>query len=79
MGPPSWLVRKQSSARRAFIATCARHACRNRKWTAQEFEITWHHAQAPLKRALAMASFTGMRIGDIVSVTWTSWDGEALS
>ncbi|HZY54168.1 MAG TPA: tyrosine-type recombinase/integrase [Reyranella sp.] len=52
---------------------------RNRMWTPAEFELVWHHAPAPLRRALAMASFAGMRIGDIVSVTWSSWDGESLS
>lgn len=51
---------------------------RNRMWTPAEFEIVWHHAAAPLRRAVALASFAGMRVGDIVSVTWSSWDGQAL-
>jgi integrase len=51
----------------------------NRKWTSQELELVWHHAPAPLRRALALAAFAGARIGDIVALTWSSWDGEALS
>ncbi|CAN5898077.1 hypothetical protein BH11PSE3_BH11PSE3_00630 [soil metagenome] len=52
---------------------------RNRMWTPAEFEVVWHHASAPLRRALALASFAGMRVGDVVMVTWSSWDGHALS
>lgn len=52
---------------------------RNRTWKPDEFAIVWHHAPAPLRRALALASFAGMRVGDVVTVTWSAWDGEVLS
>lgn len=52
---------------------------RNRMWTAEEFEIVWHHAPDALRRAIALAYYAGMRVGDVVTVQWTAWDGEALS
>lgn len=52
---------------------------RNRMWTAEEFEIVWHHASDALRRAIALAYYAGMRVGDIVAIEWSSWDGEALS
>lgn len=51
---------------------------RNRMWTAEEFEIVWHHASDSLRRAIALAYYAGMRIGDVVNVPWSAWDGEAL-
>ncbi len=41
--------------------------------------IGWHHAPAPLRRALALPPFTGMRVGDFVTVAWANGDGEVLS
>lgn len=52
---------------------------RNRMWTAEEFAVVWQHASPRLRRALAMASYAGMRVGDVISVTWSDWDGEMLS
>lgn len=51
---------------------------RNRMWTGREFEVVWHHASAPLRRAIALAYYAGMRVGDIVAIRWAAWDGEAL-
>jgi integrase len=36
-------------------------------------------ASLRLKRALRLARYAGMRVGDIVSVTWSCWDGEYLT
>lgn len=51
----------------------------NRMWTTDEFAVVWQHASPRLRRALAMASYAGMRVGDVISVTWSDWDGEMLS
>ncbi len=51
---------------------------RNRMWTAQEFEVVWHHASATLRRAIALAYYAGMRVSDIVAISWAAWDGEVL-
>jgi integrase len=52
---------------------------RNRAWAPEEFKIVWDNASPALRRALALAHYAGMRIGDVVSVAWSAWDGETLS
>jgi hypothetical protein len=52
---------------------------RNRMWAAAEFEIVWHHSSDALRRAIALAYYAGMRVGDVVTIGWTAWDGEVLS
>lgn len=52
---------------------------RNRAWSPEEFAIVWQRASPRLQRALALAQYAGMRVGDIVSVQWSSWDGEYLA
>lgn len=51
---------------------------RNRMWTTDEFDVVWQHASPRLRRALALASYAGMRVGDVISVSWSDWDGEIL-
>jgi hypothetical protein len=34
-------------------------------WTADEFEIVWHHASDALHRAITLACYAGMRVGDV--------------
>ena len=50
-------------------------AVRNRAWSPEEFEIVWDRASPRLRRALALAYYAGLRLGDVVSVPWTAWDG----
>jgi len=52
---------------------------RNRPWTPEEFELASGRASRQLKRALMLAHYAGMRVGDVVSVTWSCWDGEYLN
>lgn len=52
---------------------------RNRRWTEEEFEMVWHHAPDSLRLAIALGYYAGMRVSDIVSVTWAAWDGETLT
>jgi integrase len=52
---------------------------RNRAWTPEEFRIVWDRAPARLRRALALAHYGGLRVGDVVVVPWSAWDGAILS
>jgi integrase len=52
---------------------------RNRPWSAHEFQIVVDHASSRLRRALMLAHYAGMRISDIIAVTWSGWDGEYLT
>lgn len=52
---------------------------RNRPWTPEEFGLVCERASPQLKRALMLAHYAGMRVGDVVSVTWSCWDGEYLN
>lgn len=54
-------------------------AVRNRAWSPEEFEIVWDRASSRLRRALALAYYAGLRLGDVVSVPWTAWDGSVLT
>ncbi len=40
----------------------------NRPWSTEEFDIVWERASMPMRRALALACYGGLRIGDIVQV-----------
>ena len=51
----------------------------NRSWSTEEFNLVWSHASSRLRRALALAHYGGLRIGDIVQVPWSAWDGEVLT
>lgn len=54
-------------------------ADRNRPWSLDEFGLVWQRATPRLRVALALGHYAGMRVGDIVSVEWSAWDGEYLS
>ena len=43
-------------------------AVRNRAWSSGEFEIVWDRASPRLQRALALAYYAGLRLGDVVAV-----------
>lgn len=62
-----------------LIVRAAEAPERNRAWTAQEFEEVWSHAPSRLRLAIALARYAGMRVGDVVAITWQAWDGERLS
>ena len=51
---------------------------RNRVWSSEEFGLVCERASPQLRRAIMLAQYAGMRIGDIVTVEWSSWDGEYL-
>jgi integrase len=51
---------------------------RNRPWSPLEFSVVCDHASSQLRRALFLAHYAGMRIGDVVTVEWSCWDGEYL-
>ncbi len=52
---------------------------RNRRWTPEEFTAVSENASPELRRAIYMAYYAGMRVSDVVSVTWSAWDGQLLS
>jgi len=52
---------------------------RNRPWSPEELKIVSDRASSRLRRAIMLAYYAGMRIGDIVSVTWSDWDGDYLN
>lgn len=52
---------------------------RNRAWTPDEFEQVSMRAGTRLRLAIALAYFGGLRVGDVVSVQWPSWNGSVLS
>jgi integrase len=52
---------------------------RNRPWSPEEFKIVSDRASPRLRRAIKLAHYAGTRIGDIVSVMWSDWDGEYLN
>ena len=52
---------------------------RNRPWSAEEFAIVRDRASQPLRRALLLAHYAGLRVGDVVAIEWACWDGEYLS
>jgi integrase len=51
----------------------------NRPWSSEEFDIVWNHASSRMRRALALAHYAGLRVGDVVLVPWSAWDGETLT
>jgi len=51
----------------------------NRAWSAEEFEVVHRHAPARLRRALLLAYYAGLRVSDVVAVTWAAWDGQVLT
>ena len=51
----------------------------NRAWSVDEFQIVWKHASPRLRRALALACYAGLRLGDILVVPWAAWDGQVLT
>lgn len=51
----------------------------NRAWSTAEFDIVWQRASPRLRRALALAHYAGLRVGDIVLVPWSAWDGDVLT
>jgi integrase len=51
----------------------------NRPWSPDEFKIVAERASPKLRRAIMLARYAGMRVGDIIGVTWSCWDGEYLS
>ena len=51
----------------------------NRAWSIEEFETVYRHASPRLRRALTLAHYAGLRIGDIIAVAWSAWDGEVLT
>jgi integrase len=52
---------------------------RNRPWSPAEFRIVYSKASPRLRRAMLLAHYAGMRVSDVISVTWSCWDGEHLS
>ena len=52
---------------------------RNRMWSAEEFAVVSEHASPRVRRAIALAYYAGLRVGDIIAVPWTGWDGEILT
>jgi integrase len=52
---------------------------RNRPWLPEEFKIVGQRASPRLRRAIMLACYAGMRVSDIIAVTWSCWDGEYLS
>ena len=52
---------------------------RNRPGSAEEFAIVCDRASQPLRRALLLAHYAGLRVGDFVAIEWTCWDGGYLS
>jgi integrase len=52
---------------------------RNRPWSAAEFRIVWDLSPQRLRPALALAHYAGLRVGDIVLVPWSAWDGDVLT
>jgi integrase len=52
---------------------------RNRPWRLEEFEIVREHSSPQLQLALSLALYAGMRVGDVIAIEWSSWDGEYLS
>lgn len=51
----------------------------NRPWSGTEADAVLNAASGGLRVALALGVYTGMRGGDIVRVTWGSYDGSALT
>jgi integrase len=52
---------------------------RNRPWSPEEFRNVAERASPRLQRAIMLAYYAGMRVSDIIAVTWSGWDGEYLS
>lgn len=47
-------------------------------WTAADFDAFKLHASKQLWWAVSLAAFTGLRQGDLVTLTWGSYDGESF-
>lgn len=47
----------------------------NRPWTTEELEVMLAAAHPRLALALTLAAYTGLRVSDVVSVTWAHYDG----
>lgn len=47
-------------------------------WTADEIEAVCKHAAADLKRAILLAAHTGLRQGDLLTLTWASIQGDEI-
>jgi integrase len=52
---------------------------RNRAWSPEEFQVVCEKSSPRLRLAIMLAHFAGMRVGDVIAVTWNAWDGEYLS
>jgi integrase len=50
----------------------------NRPWRTEELEIVLARASRQIRLAVAIAAYTGLRESDVVTVTWTSYDGVAF-
>lgn len=50
----------------------------NRPWSQEEIEAALATAPAPLRLAIALAAYTGLRESDVARVTWACYDGAAF-
>jgi integrase len=47
-------------------------------WTEAEADFAEANFPAPLARAILLARYTGQRRGDLISMTWRAYDGQAI-
>ena len=47
-------------------------------WTADDFAAFRKHASKELRWAVELAAHTGIRQGDLIALTWNSYDGESV-
>jgi integrase len=50
----------------------------NRRWTAAEYQAVVAAAPAPLRLAVALGLWAALRVGDIVRLPWSAWDGQHI-
>lgn len=50
----------------------------NRPWTPEELETVLAQAPGPIRVAVALAAYTGLRESDVALVTWACYDGTAF-
>lgn len=49
-----------------------------KRWNDAEVTLITTQAKEPIRRAALLAVETGQRLGDLIAMTWTQWDGAGL-
>lgn len=52
---------------------------KNRPWRPEELDVVLAEASPPIRVAVAIAAYAGLRESDVVAITWASYDGHSIA